>query len=220
MKEIQTHGELPLGCQLKVGLKEFGPEGLHEIVKLEKIAFGGHGEDAYTLKMIDTVGILLGAVTPKGGALVGAIEVLPIWKHTLGEKQAFIHGVLVHPDYQSQGLGSMLVEQATQKAILEGYEVISATIAPSNGPSLKTFMNHNHYLGTAFTKDFYGPGEHRFWVSKDLHYHKKEPGEGMLVNSQEYDTFEKLVGDGGWVADGIKTKPDGSFDIHVVKLGA
>lgn len=220
MKEIQKQTDLVLGCQLKVGLKECGPNGLSELITLEEIAFGGHGEDAYTLKMIDTVGIILGATAPVGGSLVGAIEVLPIWKHTISEKQAFIHGVLVHPDYQSHGLGSMLIEQVTQKAILEGYETVSATIAPSNGSSLKAFLNKNHFLGTMFQKNFYGSGEHRFWVQKDVKYHKKEPGIGLLVGCQEYDKLEDLIGNGGWVADGIQPKAGGSYDIHLSKLMA
>lgn len=210
MKEISIHNELPGGYNLVTGLEHFGPDGLGKLAKLEEVAFGGHGEDVYTLKMIDTVGFVMGAISPANGELVGAIEVLPIWKASWSEKQAFIHGVLVHPDYQGKGLGSALIGLATQKAFTEGYEAIACTVSPINIASLTAFINNNHFLGLTFTKDFYGPGEHRFWVQKDKTYHSKDPESPITLNLEDIDSLEKKVGEDGFVIS-IQKKENGAY---------
>jgi len=214
MKEILVQTETVLGYVVKLGLAQCGPNSLQALTKLEDVAFCGYGEDLYTLKMIDTVGFILGALSPTDGSLAAAIEVVPMWGTSCGKKQAFVHGVLVHPEHQNHGLGSALIDLVTKKAFEEGYQSVVGTISPSNAASLTAFLNHNHFIGTTFIKDFYGPGEHRFWVQKDDSFCISHPVKQMEIAPDDFEALERLVGH-GWIADGI-VKKNTTFAIHLI----
>jgi predicted GNAT superfamily acetyltransferase len=120
------------------------------------------GEDIYTLALIAKTGWIWGA--RDNGKLVGAVEFV----QNKDPKKGFIHGVVVDPEDQYHGLGTRLVMHTMQEAFNHGITKIEATIAPTNGPSLRVFLNNCGYHASGFYPDFYGEGEHRLWVERDL----------------------------------------------------
>ncbi len=180
MKEQSIDSELLHNYEYKTGLKNFGLNGLEQLTKLEEIAFDGHGEDVYTLKMIDMTGWIIGALSPIDKSLVGAIEMVPSINNS-----AFIHGVLVAPEAQGQGLGSHLISLAVKEALKTG-EFVTATISPTNGASLNAFLNKNHFEGVSFIHDCYGQGEHRIVVWKGKYGRKVH----FDIDNETYENFK------------------------------
>lgn len=144
-------------------IKHITGKEMANLVNLESAAFKGQGEDIFTLAMIAEVGWVLGAFT-EASKLTGAIEILPTKKPGLG----FIHGLIVEPEWQYKGIGGDLLKIAEDHAKANGFDSLACTISPSNGPSLNAFINKSGFKGTEFYYDYYGPGEHRFWVEKKL----------------------------------------------------
>jgi GNAT superfamily N-acetyltransferase len=201
----------PQGTEVK---EVFSQQGLEEVLRLEALAFHGDGEDIYTLAMIAKVGWILGLSQIGSPTLEGAVELLPSRDARVG----FIHGVVVDPEKKSKGIGGALIAEAEKVARGAGMTKIEATIAPTNGASLKAFLNKSGYSATRFYPDFYGEGEHRFWVEKDLAGDKPPfdehswrelyqtqlyPDHHVLVPDTDYSNLGELVNDRGYHAIGL-----------------
>jgi ribosomal protein S18 acetylase RimI-like enzyme len=165
------------------------------LVDLEAKAFGGVGEDIFTLATVAKIGSIHGIKDM--GKLVGAIEFLQQEKPHHG----FIHGVVVDPSEQYSGLGTRLIKHAEKEAVEKGNHVMECTISPTNGASLRAFVNHCGYRGVKFIPDCYGPGEHRLWITRDLtqnpvhfNYHEKVQAQqdGEYVVFVQEDDFKAI----------------------------
>jgi len=137
-------------------------KGAMDVVKLEAAAFNGNGEDAFTLVALAKTSWIWGV--RDGGELVGALEFLP----TRDPESGFIHGIVVKPEDQYHGLGTRIIAHAMQEAWNQGFRKVEATIATTNGPSLRAFLNNHGFMATSFIPDCYGPDEHRLWVSRNM----------------------------------------------------
>lgn len=184
-----------------------------EIVKtteIEAMAFDGHGEDIYTIAMIAKVGWILGYPKNPFAELSGVLELLPV----KDEKSLFVHGVAVDPKTQYKGMGVELIQDALAIAKKERKTGVSATIAPTNGASLNAFLNKNGFSATHFHFNFYGEGEHRLWVEKDLtkelpgfdeeyfglfYQTQKHPHQHEIVEDDDYNVLNELINVKGYV---------------------
>lgn len=187
--------------------------GAMAVTGLEKLAFKGNGEDIFTLATLGKIGWLWGAYDD--GVLVGAIEVF----RQNDPKKGFIHGVIIHPDAQYKGLGTRLIKDAEGKAINDGIEQMECTIAPTNGASLRAFLNNSGYQASKYLSNCYGDCEHRLWVVKNLKsptqvydykdmLEKQENGETVyFVEDDDYGSLESLLKDDRLKVIGI-SKPE------------
>lgn len=193
-------------------IKQIGKDQIGEIIKLETAAFNGQGEDIFTLAMIAEVGWVLGAFID-AGKMAGAIEILPTKKPGLG----FVHGLIVEPQFQYNGVGGSLLKHAENNASEFGFTDLACTISPGNGPSLNTFINKSGYQATGFQYNYYGEGEHRLWVEKHLGSTRDafpEEGFGRLMKSglpegykhlpeDDFESMDKLINGNQWKVQGI-----------------
>lgn len=172
------------------------------VVDLENVSFHGNGEDIYTLAMITKVGWII-ATKNDNEILTGAIEVLP----TRNPNEAFIHGLCIREEDRGKGIGAKLM-QKTLKLLEEecGIKRFSATVSPTNGPSLNILMNKNGFEGTSFYPNFYGRGEDRLFV------HRAENGrssecEPMYVLGTDTEALHHFVNEQRYRVIGVK-RPD------------
>lgn len=185
---------------------------LEQVVHLEDLAFKGEGEDAFTIAMIGIVGWILGTVPEDVNELIGAIELVPTKEPGVG----FIHGAIVHPEWQFQGIGDFLLKELEKEAINEGLTKLVCTISPTNGASLNMFLNKNGFTATEFHFDYYGEGEHRLWVEKDLSSNsagfqesqwqavfKLNPGGLTSVEEDDYQKIATLLNEQNYQAIGV-----------------
>lgn len=193
-------------------IKQIGKDQIGEIIKLETAAFKGQGEDIFTLAMIAEVGWVLGAFVD-AGEMAGAIEILPTKKQGLG----FVHGLIVEPQFQYNGVGRALLKYAEDRAGEFGFTDLACTISPGNGPSLNTFINKSGYQATGFQYNYYGEGEHRLWVEKHLgslippfpeenfgqHMQVKLPNGYKHIPEDDFETMDKLINGNQWTVQGI-----------------
>lgn len=214
------------------------PQDIAKVVQVESVAFGGEGEDIYTLAMIAKVGWIFAVPSPDTQNFQAAIELVPTKYPGVG----FIHGVAVNPEVQSNGqngngkqkLGTKLIAKAESIAKDAGMEQIDATIAPTNGASLNAFLNKSGYRATHFYPNFYGEGEHRFWVSKNINQEFREfpeadwkrvlwntqrhEGQHRIVHEDDYTILATLLNDEGYIAIGIIRPQYSGFDRNVLYL--
>ncbi len=193
-------------------IKPIGKDHIGDIVNLEAAAFNGQGEDIYTLMMIAKTGWILGAFT-EVAKLAGAVEIVPSMK----PGQAFIHGLIVEPQFQYNGVGAEILKHTEDRAKEFGFQEIACTIAPWNGASLNTFINKAGYEATGFEFDCYGEGEHRLWVKKTLGSNKPsfpEVAMGNLLSSglpegygalfeDDFSGLDSMLNSQEWTIQGI-----------------
>lgn len=137
-------------------------QGAQEITALEALVFNGEGEDIFTVVTLGKIGWMWGVRDE--GQLIGGIEVF----RQKDASKGFIHGLIVNPNYQYNGLGSQLIQYAEKQALVEGITTLECTIATTNGASLNAFINKSGYTADQFIPDCYGEGVHRLWVSRDM----------------------------------------------------
>jgi len=173
---------------------------ISDIVQLEAHAFNGQGEDIYTLAMIAEVGWVFLALGNMG-QLTGAIEIVPTKK----PEQGFIHGLVVEPEFQGNGVGAELIKYAENSAQKQGFSSLACTIAPWNGPSLNAFINKSCFQGVGFSYDYYGPGEHRLWVEKELGTSSPPTkSQGVqILQADQFDDMHELINQQGYVVNGV-----------------
>ena len=92
--------------------------------------------------------------------------------------------------------------------------MVTATIAPTNGPSLNIFLNKLGFIAKEFHYDFYGPGEHRFvvirptamhWpgVSQSTYEQLKGSSTITFVEEDDYPTIHSFLSTDYHVAMGV-----------------
>lgn len=170
------------------------PEEIAQATEIEAKAFNGNGEDIYTLAMIAKVGWLIGYPKNPNAPIEGVLELVP----SKDGESLFIHGVAVDPEKKYNGAGVKLIADAITVAKKEGRTKLSATIAPTNGPSINAFLNKHGFKATHFYPNFYGEGEHRLWVEKDLtadEYLFDEDNWEAFYSTQKYENQHLLVAD-------------------------
>jgi ribosomal protein S18 acetylase RimI-like enzyme len=187
---------------------------LQRVLNLETLAFDGQGEDIYSLAMIAKVGWILVLLQEDSQAPQGAVELVPTKDHEVG----FIHGVVVNPCAQGNGAGAILIANTERIAREAGMRQIDATIAPTNGASLNVFLNKSGYRAVHFYPNFYGDGEHRFWVTRDisqaqapfdednwrdLYQTQAYPSQHLLVPDSDYESLEQLVNEQHYQVIGV-----------------
>ncbi len=137
-----------------------------EAVEVDSAAFGGEGEDVFTLATISKIGVLVGVWSKSEDTLAAVQELVP----TLS-KYMFVHGTVVRPKYQGRGLGSYLNCDVLDGIVEHfGLAGVARTVSPANGPNLHILLNKLGYRAVKFILDCYGMGEHRLWLEKPLGY--------------------------------------------------
>lgn len=58
---------------------------------------------------------------------------------SIGDSEAYLAGIVIHPDFRAQGLARQLLEQCEQAAILRKMQRMITCIRAKNLPSLKAF---------------------------------------------------------------------------------
>lgn len=133
---------------------------INRLVEIEKEAFGKAGLNHFTLPPFILFGKVF--VLYEGDIIAGAAEYFRCWE----EESAYLFGFSVKKEFRGKGLGSFFLSQIIQR-IKDDISDIYLTVEKDNISAVKLYEK-NGFKRVSFEKDFYGKGEHRIVMKKEI----------------------------------------------------
>ncbi|HOC07199.1 MAG: GNAT family N-acetyltransferase [Bacillota bacterium] len=143
-------------------IRKLEPEDFHYLLTIEGECFS-QGYSRYFLKMIpvlfgNTSYIAIEGQCPQGYVAAAFRQ---------GSRQAWILSLAVRPRYRQLGIGKRLMQAGLRGLAAAGAREVFLSVSPGNQGAISL------YLGLGFTvdtevRDFFGPGETRLLMKKDL----------------------------------------------------
>jgi ribosomal-protein-alanine N-acetyltransferase len=142
--------------------KEIVPEVLKDLVAFER-EHGSGGFDKWLLPVFSNFGLLY--VMREGGDLVGTAQLMRVWERP---DAICVAGIAVRKDRRGEGLGTLLMSHILKDLKRDGFNEVRLTVSPENTAAMKIYCDKMGFKKRGMEKDFYGEGEDRLVLVKQL----------------------------------------------------
>jgi len=82
--------------------------------------------------------------------------------------KAYLFSLGVRPPYRGRGIASWLMSRLVETLTEEGFRRLELTVHPAHTTALHLYRNRFGFEDVRFEKDWYGPGEDRILMMRDL----------------------------------------------------
>ncbi len=142
--------------------KEIAPDVLKDLVAFEE-DHGSGGFDQWMLPVFSNFGLLY--VMRENNHLVGTAQLMRVWERP---DAICVAGIAIRKDKRGQGLGTLLMSHILKDLKRDGFTEVRLTVSPDNAAAMRIYDDKMGFRKKAFEKDFYGRGEDRLVLIKEL----------------------------------------------------
>jgi len=146
-------------------IRKFSEKDLIQINKIENLVFDQEPYSPYTFLQYNNPKTAF-YVAEKNNQIIGYVII-----KTMFPKNAKLISIAVHPDHQSQGIGTKLIKKAINKTKDLGARKINLEVRKTNKKAIK-FYRKLGFKKTKIKKNYYRDGENAVYMKKT---NKKHP---------------------------------------------
>lgn len=142
--------------------KDISSEVLKDLVDFED-EHGSGGFDKWMLPVFCNFGLLY--VMRENTDLVGTAQLMRLWERP---DVICLAGVAIRKDKRGRGLGTLLVNHILKDLKRDGFVEVRLTVSPENAAAMRIYQHKMGFKKKDFLHDFYGKGEDRLILVKQL----------------------------------------------------